>query len=62
MLLYSKSNKYCATPFEIHTPNVEVFGKVYYMGSVSFHVHLASVRFCISFITEGVSIIFRSAK
>ena len=31
------------TPFKIHTPPVEDFGKVYHRGSVNFQMHLSPV-------------------
>ena len=32
-----------ATPFKIHTPPMEEFGKVHHRGSVNFQIHLPSV-------------------
>ena len=51
-----------ATPFEIHTPPVKDFGKVYLIGSVNFQIHLLYEWFLDRVISEGVNILFRSAK
>ena len=40
-----------ATPFKTHTPPVEDFGKLDYMGSVNFHMHRPSVKLSLGFIT-----------
>ena len=40
---WNKSVFGLATPFKIHTPPVEEYGKVYPRGSVNFQIHLPYV-------------------
>ena len=41
---------------------MEDFQKVHHRGGVNFQMHLPSMGFLVRFITEGVNVLFRSAK